>query len=74
MANQPALTTVESSHIDAIGHHRGDLIVRFKGGKRYAYKGVPKDLHDDMLKAESVGRFFGSKIKGHFTHVPMDDA
>ncbi len=73
MAKQLALTPVESSHIDAIGHHRGDLIIRFSGGKRYAYKDVPKDVHDDMLKAESVGRFFQSKIKGIYPHVPVDD-
>ncbi len=73
MATQPALTTVKSSHIDAIGHHRGDLIIRFVGGKRFAYKDVPKDLHDEMLKSDSVGRFFRSEIRGKFPHVAVDD-
>lgn len=66
------LTPVKSSNIEAIGHHGGDLHVRFVGGTTYRYKGVPVDLHSQMLEAESVGGFFRDKVRGKFVHVKQD--
>lgn len=44
------------------------LAVRFKSGGLYHYKGVPKDVYDKMLKAESFGKFFHANIKAKFKH------
>jgi hypothetical protein len=54
----PTLTPVESSNIQKIGYGDNRLFVQFQGGKTYSYPGAPKKLHDDMLKSDSVGRFF----------------
>lgn len=66
------LTPVKSSNIEAIGHHKGDLHVRFVGGSTYRYKDVPADLHSQMLEAESVGKFFRDRIRGAYVHVKHD--
>lgn len=66
------LTPVKSSNIEAIGHHKGDLHVRFTGGAHYVYKDVPADLHAQMIEADSVGGFFRDKVRGKFVHVKQD--
>jgi hypothetical protein len=44
------------------------LYVEFKGNKTYAYTGVSMEVWDNLQKAESVGRFIGSDIKGKFEY------
>lgn len=73
-----ALAAVKSSQIHAIGHDAATntLRVQFKNrdgspGSRYDYPGVPAETHADMLKAESIGKFFGKYIKTRaFTKLP----
>jgi hypothetical protein len=47
----------------------GTLIVKMKSGQTYRYPGVAKQIHDNMLAADSVGKFFGSQIKGRYLHT-----
>lgn len=56
-----------SSFVQAIGHdsNTNALHIRLKGG-HYVYSGVPADIHQAMMASESVGRFYGSEIKGKF--------
>lgn len=64
-----AMTPVQSSQIEAIGHDAATstLRVKFKGsGSTYDYAGVPADVHGKFLKAESIGKFFGAQVKGKF--------
>jgi hypothetical protein len=63
----PAMAPVKSSNILAIGYDEAtqSLHVTFKGGGHYSYSGVQKALHAEMLKADSVGSFFHSKIKAN---------
>jgi hypothetical protein len=68
----PTLTPVESSNIQKIGYGDNRLFVQFQGGKTYSYPGAPKKLHDDMLKSDSVGRFFGTISSGKFPHELHD--
>ncbi len=70
---KPTLTPVKSSNIDAIGFGNDGLFVRFKGGSLYRYPAAPKSLYENMLKAESVGSFFASNIRGTYHHLPVDD-
>jgi hypothetical protein len=59
--------SVISSTITKIGHTEGgDLVVSFTNGTDYLYKGVPTEVYDAMEKAESVGKFLNSQIKGKF--------
>lgn len=59
---------VDSSNIESVGYENDTLAVKFKSGKTYTYPGVPAELHAQMLQAESVGKFFLSKIKPHYPH------
>ena len=44
----------------------GELQVIFQNGGRYHYAGIPKTGFENLLKAESMGRFLGVHIKPHF--------
>lgn len=67
MTHIPTMTPTGSSFVEAIGHHadRDELHIKLKGG-HYIYQGVPADLHRAMMASESIGRFYGSQIKGRF--------
>lgn len=61
---------VNSSNIAAVGYDAGQkvLAVQFKGGGMYHYKGVPQDLADKFVTAESMGRFLNQIIKPAFEY------
>ena len=56
---------VESSMIRGVGYDPSELVleVEFAGGSVYQYAGVPSEVHDELLAAESVGKAFGTLIK-----------
>lgn len=58
---------VRSSNIDSIGYEKGSLFVRFKRkGVLYKYEGVPPELYQSLLEANSKGAFFHRNIKRVF--------
>lgn len=61
----PDLTPVQSSNIAAVGHDGDHLYVQFHGGSTWRYRDVPADKHAEMIKAASVGAFFGKHVKPH---------
>ena len=62
---------VESSNIAAIGHRDNKLFVNFKNGSLYSYDGVEKELLDEMLKADSKGKFLNREIKGRYNYLKL---
>ena len=56
---------VESSNIERIGYHRKQQILRiiFQGNRAYDYPMVTERDFDDLMAAESKGRFLNSRIK-----------
>lgn len=44
------------------------LRVRFNSGHEYAYAGVPPEVHDSMLNADSVGSFLHENVKGQYDY------
>lgn len=56
----------ESSQVKSHGYDAATrtLAVEFKSGGTYHYHDVPSATYDAMLKAESVGKFIGSSLKG----------
>jgi len=62
-------TDVSSSAITAVGYDPEtlDLTVRFTRGTEYTYSGVPADVVGLLLAAESVGKAFGTLIKGVYS-------
>jgi hypothetical protein len=66
------MNLVESSNIAALQHDPINLtmIVAFKNGTFYLYQGVPQDLYDQILKADSVGSAFNKLIKANADRYP----
>ncbi|GEK80667.1 KTSC domain-containing protein [Agrococcus baldri] len=64
----PRMQPVESSSIEAVGFEptRNELTVRFVGGGTYVYGMVPRSVFDDLLAAESKGRFVNQRIKPRY--------
>ena len=64
------MVKVESSNISAVGYDTsfGSLIVEYKSGNKYQYKNVPYELYENLLKAESKGRFMNENVKGRFEY------
>lgn len=66
---------VSSTQLAKIGWAKETLHVVFVGGNaEFRYAGVPEQLFDELKAAESVGRFFNSKIKGRFVHTKHEFA
>lgn len=64
---------VESSQIDSVAHDEQGLFVKFiSGGSIYGYPEVPKATFDQMLTAESVGKFLNSQIKPNYAYERLN--
>ena len=61
---------VVSSQIKKVGYdeEKKELFVTFNTGKKYKYSNVDKELFNDLIEAESIGKFFGAVIKS-FPHI-----
>ena len=57
---------VESSAISGVQHQGKELFVQFKGGKVYKYINVNQDIFKALLEADSVGKFFNSKVRNSY--------
>jgi hypothetical protein len=62
------MTPVESNQVAAVGYapETKTLAVTFKrgAGAIYQYPNVEPELHAEFLAAESIGKFFGTRIQG----------
>lgn len=58
-------TPVSSSNVAAIGYDDASstLGVQFLDGSEYHYYGVPRDLYDGLMGAQSKGGFLSQFIK-----------
>tara|TARA_Y100001960_G_scaffold132167_1_gene140380 strand:- start:930 stop:1136 length:207 start_codon:yes stop_codon:yes gene_type:complete len=54
---------VLSSNIDSIGYENGTLEIRFLNGSLYQYYHTSKELFENMLNAESKGKFLWRNIR-----------
>lgn len=68
----PTMTPLKSSNIEATGHDKAGLHIRFKGGGHYTYPDAGEDVHKRLVAAESPGSFFRSEIMGKFSHRRHD--
>lgn len=62
------ITSVESSNIEGIGYNvkKHHLWVAFKDNKVYRYDLVPRKTFEELMNAESKGRYLNSHIKGQY--------
>lgn len=47
------------------------LIITFKNNKQYLYLDVPITTFKDLMKSESLGKFFIANIKNSFSFKPL---
>jgi hypothetical protein len=59
--------SVESTVIDAVGYSRV-LEIRFESGRIYQYYDVPQEIFDEMVAAQSKGKYFNSHIRGRYPY------
>lgn len=62
---------IDSSAIASVGYdpEKETLEVEFQSGNVYRYSGVPEEIYEDLLRARSKGRFFGTFIRGQYDSV-----
>lgn len=67
------MTPVKSTNLEAVGYDPASttLTVQFKGGKRWAYDGVPQDTYDALMQADSIGSYFHANIRNQFDAAPV---
>lgn len=47
------------------------LEVQFMHGGVYQYFNVPEFMHERLMTADSLGRFFNAEIKGHYPEAKL---
>lgn len=64
---------VKSTEIALIGYDPSKelLEVTFRRGGVYRYRGIPAALHEQLMKAPSIGTFFSEQIKEKFEYVKV---
>jgi len=70
----PTMLKVDSSNVNEIGYDEkeNDIFVRFKNGYLYAYFGVPVNVWEDFLNAESKGKFVHTSLKGKYDYMRIE--
>lgn len=59
---------VESSELQSVGYELSTSVLEaeFRSGEIYQYFDVPAQLVLELLKAESLGRYFNARIRSKF--------
>ena len=59
---------VDSSLLAAAGYdeHMAVLKLAFRNGANYCYIGVPAQTYQELLRAESKGKYFNAHIRNRF--------
>ena len=70
MQRQP----VESSNLRSVGYDEFLLVleIEFKSGAVYRYYGVPSEVHDELINAESVGKYFNANVKSKYNFLKVE--
>lgn len=56
----------DSSMITRVDWNQGVLEVEFKNGSTYRHHDVPSGVFNEMLAADSKGKFYNSAVKSQF--------
>jgi len=63
---------VKSSNLKAVGYESEIMEIEFLNGSVYEYSEIPKKLHEDLMDAESIGKYYNQYIKGQFTSKKLE--
>lgn len=63
---------VESSQIKSVGYNEAthNLDIEFKSGGIYRYANVPREVHQALVTAPSIGSYFYKHIKPNAKKYP----
>ena len=66
--------SVESSNLRSVGYDEFLLVleIEFKSGAVYRYYGVPSEVHDELINAESVGKYFNANVKSKNSFLKVE--
>ena len=61
---------VESSNIESIGYDLKSqtLEIEFLNGSIYQYFDVPQNIYQELIDADSHGKYLAANIKGHYRY------
>ena len=61
-------SVVSSSSLRSVGYDRGGrlLEIEFRHGGVYRYRGVPRQVFDELMRSPSKGRFFNERIRDRY--------
>ena len=64
---------VDSSNLASVGYDAKKKIleIEFNHGGVYQYFDVPKDVFDELMDADSHGKYFVHNIKGEYEYVKI---
>lgn len=64
---------VQSTWIDSVAYDptTKTLEIKYRKSGIRRYNNVPKDVHRDMMEADSIGAFYSRHIKGHYDSEPI---
>lgn len=70
------LKPVKSSNIRKIGYDPAEkkLVVLFRNGNKYAYFPIEPKVHQELISAESIGKYFYENIRNNkdINYEPAD--
>ena len=66
------LIKVKSSNVVAVGYENNTLYVQYNSGT-YSYSNVDRTVYENLLKAESKGKFMNSEIKHKYSYRKLWD-
>jgi len=63
---------IDSTSLASVGYDPSHQVleVEFQGGRVYRYFGVPRRRYQELLAADSAGRFLNTRIKGFYPYAP----
>lgn len=67
--------SVESSNLRSVGYDEFLLVLEteFKSVVAvYRYYGVPSEVHDELINAESVGKYFNANVKSKYNFLKVE--
>jgi len=68
------MVNVESSNINQVGYDSDSntLIIKFHSGGLYCYFDVDENLYNNLLNADSVGKFFNQHVKNLYDYQRIE--
>jgi hypothetical protein len=67
---------VQSSALEQVSYEENDHTLRAKfriSGRTYIYRGVPRELYDELILADSIGAYFNSHIRDRFDFEELEN-